>query len=204
MQEYTIEETVLQAHNLVIMPCSGSKLEGGDHPFHVSFPELSEERQKLREQYCDPSKEHLRKKLEKVERIRHGELLEDKCMPAYKRYSGKMYGPIQEETWSEWGRDNILIFSALFGLIKSTDFIPWYDLSINDAINGQIVAGFWKNSKVLQELIESYCDDEEVVFAGFSGYKKAFKNFDHLKGILVKGTDRRESIGNWINQVNHD
>ena len=54
-------------------------------------------------------------------------------LPAYLRYAGTLYKAIKTETLSEAAvavmRSNVLMQSALFGLISATDRIPWYRLS---------------------------------------------------------------------------
>ena len=55
-------------------------------------------------------------------------------LPAYQRYIGKSYMPIQRENWMSFDRTklSVLIMSGLYGLIDSNEFIQEYDVHLTD------------------------------------------------------------------------
>jgi cytoplasmic iron level regulating protein YaaA (DUF328/UPF0246 family) len=58
------------------------------------------------------------------------------CLPAWQLYSGvgaRLYPRINNVNWTNTKTD-VKILSALFGLIKHTDLIPYYDLAMTDKI----------------------------------------------------------------------
>lgn len=81
----------------------------------------------------------------------------DRTLPAWKLYSGtrsRVYPRVQEHNWIKPTVD-IKILSALFGWIKHTDLVPYYDLRMNHRIgNGQPVNRVWFNQGVLLGLVQ--------------------------------------------------
>jgi cytoplasmic iron level regulating protein YaaA (DUF328/UPF0246 family) len=121
----------------------------------------------------------------------------NKTLPAYELYSGnhsKIYNKISTKTWTKKGTD-ILILSALFGWIKHTDLIPYYDLRITEKKGKMKNAAYiyWRDEANLSELITS--KDIDLLS---KTYKKALvsnpanvpKNFQY--------TDRGDCVGYWL------
>jgi len=80
----------------------------------------------------------------------------DKTLPAWKLYSGKqskLYPKIFESNWLKPNIE-IHILSALFGWIRHTDLVPWYNLKMNDkALNNTSIYRIWYNFNVLDKLV---------------------------------------------------
>jgi cytoplasmic iron level regulating protein YaaA (DUF328/UPF0246 family) len=128
-----------------------------------------------------------------------------KTLPAYKLYSGKIYSKVSQQNWTKPCVE-IKILSALFGWIKHTDLIPYYDLKIDQkkgALNNPPYV-FWKESGLLLDMIDS--DDVDLL----SGtYKKAFNGIIPAQipnDFVYK--DWGDCVGHWLeaelNRINCD
>ena len=78
-------------------------------------------------------------------------------LPAWQLYSGnrsKLYPRISDANWTK-GCADIMILSALFGWIKHTDLLPYYDLKMSDLIpkTNQRVYKYWQNKNLLRQLV---------------------------------------------------
>ncbi|MDI9358760.1 MAG: peroxide stress protein YaaA [Phycisphaerales bacterium] len=71
--------------------------------------------------------------------------------PAYELYQGRLYSQIDRGNFLK-PKTDIIILSALFGLIKHTDLLPMYDLMITYRIptTQQSVASFWLEQNLNQ------------------------------------------------------
>jgi cytoplasmic iron level regulating protein YaaA (DUF328/UPF0246 family) len=76
----------------------------------------------------------------------------NKCLPAWQLYSGtggRIYPRVNNNNWTNLNTD-VKILSALFGWIKHTDLIPYYDLKIDEKIiiNNQLIPvnNYWRNN----------------------------------------------------------
>ena len=113
------------------------------------------------------------------------------CLPAWQLYSGRLYSQIIDENWVKI-ETNILIVSALFGIIKHTDLIPTYNLVMdNNKTN------FWQNNIDLNNFINQ---NEDIDLLS-KNYRMAFNpqgnqiaetpnaifadNYGHHKGIWL-------------------
>lgn len=98
----------------------------------------------------------------------------EKCMPAWKLYTGRLYKQISTKNWIN-NQTDIYILSALFGWIKHTDLIPNYDLSMNKKehkIDNKFVFRIWYEFNVLNSFIEPKNDIDLLTHA----YRKAIHN----------------------------
>lgn len=75
----------------------------------------------------------------------HEQLDWKKCMPAYERYTGRTLYSADVKAVISNNPNQVFIVSALFGLIRPSDLIPYYDLKMTDAIGGIFVNSFWRN-----------------------------------------------------------
>lgn len=96
-----------------------------------------------------------------------------KTLPAWKLYSeGIVYKQVSEQNWLNENTD-IIILSALFGWIKHTDKIPYYDISMNKhKINGKLVYRLWLEYDVLGGFINKNKDIDLLT----QPYRKAIHN----------------------------
>lgn len=113
------------------------------------------------------------------------------CLPAWQLYTGRVYSQINANNWTNL-ETNVLIVSALFGIIKHNDLIPTYDLVMDYNL-----ANYWRNNTDLNNFI----NQNEDVDLLFNKYRKAFNaqgnriaelpnanfadNYGHHKGIWL-------------------
>jgi cytoplasmic iron level regulating protein YaaA (DUF328/UPF0246 family) len=136
----------------------------------------------------------------KMIRLNNIELNWDKTLPAWKLYSGsysRFYPHIVANNWHK-PNANIMILSALFGWVKLTDLIPYYDLKMDKKINDQFyVWQIWNHFNVLPQLIS----DTDIDLLS-PNYRKAIcgKN----KSIAIKPdvhfVGRGDQQGRWLNE----
>jgi cytoplasmic iron level regulating protein YaaA (DUF328/UPF0246 family) len=123
-----------------------------------------------------------------------------KTLPAYELYCGshsKIYKKISPNNWHKSGAD-ILILSALFGWIRHTDLIPYYDLKMGEKKGEMEVSTylFWRKSNVLPGLINS--NDIDLLS---ENYKKAFNSNGEISAVIPQGfrySDRGDCVGYWL------
>ena len=126
------------------------------------------------------------------------ELEWDKTVPAWQLYSGKLYSQVSENNWLKPNAD-IFILSALFGWIKHTDLIPYYDLKMDKHFEQNIyVYSIWNHFNILPQFISN--TDIDLLS---TKYRKAI----NLKGNFVaqtpnvKWSDKWGSHkGKWLNE----
>jgi hypothetical protein len=77
-------------------------------------------------------------------------------LPAYQRYTGKVYeyGRVQE-LYPNQSRIRLVIISALYGLLDGDDLIQEYNLKMDDKVSGQRLYTWWKRHKLV-DIVEEY------------------------------------------------
>ena len=101
--------------------------------------------------------------------------------PAHKLYSkGNLYNSANSFTWNNGQAEQVYIISALFGIIKATDKIPLYNLSMTDNINGFNPKIFWQGK--LDSIIEHLTNNFPVVDLLSQNYKDAIQ---HSQQFLI-------------------
>jgi hypothetical protein len=81
-------------------------------------------------------------------------------LPAWKRYTGRIYVPVQPEAWERCfanrGTVRVLIMSGLYGLIEPQEPIQNYDVHLTDTHveSGSSVSSMW--TELFTESIENY------------------------------------------------
>jgi cytoplasmic iron level regulating protein YaaA (DUF328/UPF0246 family) len=140
-----------------LITCSGSKVEPNQiNPSilnNLSHPQLNPTRQILINEY----------------QVQKGNLDWNMCLPAWQLYSGtraKLYPQVSNIKWTNPNTD-VTILSALFGLIKHTDLIPYYDLKIDNNIivnnNSIQVNKYWRDNVDLNQNIYINPDDIDLL-----------------------------------------
>lgn len=108
-----------------------------------------------------------------------------KCLPAVNRYNGIVYRPDVQALITA-NPDKFLIVSALFGIIKPTDLIPDYNLTMTTIFNGNTVADYWRDNYsdciacILNKVLSTIKrDNPEISFVHLlsNEYQKAFCGF---------------------------
>lgn len=120
-------------------------------------------------------------------------------IPAYKLYSGRLYKNVHQENWKKNNTD-VTIVSALFGLIKHDELIPYYNVVMTDKIprSDELISTYWRKQNLNQHLI-----NKTVVDLLFSKYRKAFnKKGDSIGEIPnIQWRDNYGSHrGEWLNE----
>jgi cytoplasmic iron level regulating protein YaaA (DUF328/UPF0246 family) len=90
----------------------------------------------------------------------------EKTLPAWQLYRGKrspLYKKVTIENWSKPCLE-IKILSALFGWIKHTDLLPYYDLQMKDKIpnTNRTIHSYWFEQGLLGQLVKK--DDIDLMF----------------------------------------
>lgn len=77
-------------------------------------------------------------------------------MPAYQRYTGKVYeyGRVRE-LYPSQSHIRLVIISALYGLLDGDDLIQEYNLKMDDKISGRRLYTWWKHHKLV-DIVEEY------------------------------------------------
>ena len=128
-----------------------------------------------------------------------------KTLPAHELYCGprsKIYNKISPNNWHKKGAD-ILILSALFGWIRHTDLIPYYDLKMDKKKGDMKVPPYkyWRNLAVLPDMIN--INDVDLLS---ENYKKALNSNGKITAITPEGfryIDRGDYVGYWLeNELN--
>lgn len=195
---------------LLIIPCSGSKLPGGNIN-HIQdyflqnnvedlYNDLVNERHQRMGQYIDL----LNEQPEYFEG--HGgadfhmlNLNNGGYLPAIERYSGRFYNQELRDLYFDKNLNSnlhILIVSGLYGILEFTDSILNYHLEIKKA------NAIWKstNNFTLQEVTKKYIDinkieNENVFYAvSPSDYEGALKPLESWKSLWVSGGRNANSV----------
>jgi len=121
----------------------------------------------------------------------------EKCLPAYALYSGKhsqIYSQIDELNFLNINSD-VLILSALFGWIKPTDLIPYYDLRMSDKIDhNEPVWKVWKKLAILHK----YINEEDIDLLSKDYRKAIVNNPATVPDVVFEGYGIQK--GRWLNK----
>jgi cytoplasmic iron level regulating protein YaaA (DUF328/UPF0246 family) len=133
--------------NVIIIPCSGRKISGGQTDFkkpplavilgNRAFKNLLEARNELAGELG----------------LKPGPDIQDGCKaadmefrPAFERYSGIMYRKAEFQRRLPVFQGKIFIISALYGLLDASDLIRDYNLQMSDSLpSGEKVWKWWKD-----------------------------------------------------------
>lgn len=125
-------------------------------------------------------------------------------LPAWKLYSGKgsrLYPRIHIENWLK-PCVNINIISALFGIVKHTDLLPYYDVTMMDYIElqNQKIWQFWQENVNWVNYIDN--DDINIVSPD---YRLAINHHGNNLGVIPnidfgRGYSNLYNKGVWLNE----
>jgi cytoplasmic iron level regulating protein YaaA (DUF328/UPF0246 family) len=121
-------------------------------------------------------------------------------LPAWQLYSGprsRLYPPITAANWTKNCID-IKILSALFGWIKHTDLVPYYDLKMSDNIpqTRLKIFQYWHNENLLNQFVNQ--NDIDLLSGD---YRKAVHGNTKPISIIpnTQFTDYGVQKGIWLN-----
>ena len=172
----------------ILLAPSETKISGGDTPFTLDsllFNDLLPYRKELLHTYMQVLEEGDMKKLsimfglkKESDILRHKHsLLLAPTMKAIERYTGVAFNYLAYPTLSEEAQnylhENLLIFSNIFGVVKSSDKIPEYRLQQGKPIENIKPEQFYK--PLLQERLDYYLQEEEVLDLRAGFYEKYYK-----------------------------
>jgi len=224
---------------LLLLPPSETKQIGGTNltieQVHLSYGQLNEARDMVLEALLKVCKNKAEAtKVLKLSSKQLGDrelnlaIKQAPTMPAYERYTGTLFKAIAVGSFTkhdvEIMRGNVLIQSALFGLISATDRIPWYRLSANTALPKANLKKIWQEhsgaafnrlvdtpiidlrSKAYVDLapIPEHLDSYwvEVVAEDAKGQRRALNHFNKTaKGELVGAFVRAKSTPKTLTQL---
>jgi len=178
---------------LIVIPCCGSKIEGGDRYYYpensvINF--LSNEaggylldlRRKIFLDYSLPSGRDIG--MQDEEEISY--------MEAYKRYTGnrsQIYGQISFTSWEKLINSSnldLVIVSALYGLLKYDESIRNYNAAMKDTVAGRKLKTWWRKNG-LCTILKNYISKNKILemhFVLFADYNEALEGFE----TVVKST----------------
>ncbi|MFT8358754.1 YaaA family protein [Bifidobacterium aquikefiri] len=133
----------------------------------LSFPELADARHRVLEALIEVSNRDDAAEILKVgkrvipEVVAQRDILNMPCAPARKVYNGVLYQAAQLRN-----SDDVLIFSALFGITSADDLIPAYRLSMNASLPGiGSLKSFWRRELAKVASISTGSDRKRHVCA---------------------------------------
>lgn len=144
---------------LLLLPPSETKRIGGSNltieQVHLSYGQLNEARDLILDALIKVCKNKAEAtKVLKLSAKQQGDrelnlaIRQAPTMPAYERYEGTLYKALGIDSFTKHEvdlmRGNVLIQSALFGLISATDRIPWYRLSANTLLPKVSLKKVWR------------------------------------------------------------
>ncbi|KTR08066.1 hypothetical protein NS184_06500 [Curtobacterium luteum] len=196
----------------VLLPPSETKREGGDPGCTLdlralSFPELSDERAAVitaaRSVSSEEDSARTALKLGPksiAERFRNLVLDTAPTMPAFDRYTGVLYDPLDalsaDDETRRWWSDHVVVQSAMFGPIGAGDAIPAYRLSHDSRLGSLRLASHWPtaSSRALTSRSGGL-----VLDLRSEGYRQLGPVPDALvpRVVSVDGSGRRKALNHW-------
>jgi cytoplasmic iron level regulating protein YaaA (DUF328/UPF0246 family) len=190
----------------ILINCSSKKLEEDKlKDFEFSFDNLSfhdligEYRIKLYKSLINAEK-HIRFIKNKKVKIEQNINL-NKTEKAYLIYSkGKVLNSAISLKWVDNQIEKTYILSALFGIIKASDYIPLYDLAINDKIDNLKICNFWRDSGAIDTVLENLSQENiQLINLLSNEYKNVINNkHSNLINLNIHWNDRGDQKGKWI------
>ncbi len=129
-------------------------------------------------------------------------------MNANERYMGLIYKPISKETWNKISNSDsvdLLIFSALYGLLKFNDPILNYNVMMTDDIEDRIKLNKWWRINEIGSVLIDYIKRNNIVNVYnllSNSYSTAIGNtlndFETIKPSLPRGYGLEK--GHWIEE----
>jgi len=172
----------------ILLAPSETKISGGTEPFKLEnllFKDLLPHRTQLLHHYINVLQRGdvtelskmfgLKKETDILKHTR--DIINEPAMKAIERYTGVAYDYLNyrelDAKAQTYLHDNLLIFSNLFGVLKSNDCIPEYRLQQGKSIGDIKPEQFYK--PLLQKRLDNYLEGEDIldIRAGF--YDKYYK-----------------------------
>jgi cytoplasmic iron level regulating protein YaaA (DUF328/UPF0246 family) len=172
----------------ILLAPSETKKSGGTLSFDPNtllFDVLSPQRMKLLHTYTNVLQQGDMQILSKMFGIKKEsdilkykkDLIHELTMKAIERYTGVAFDYLDYETLNDEAQtyidENVILFSNLFGPIKSSDLIPEYKLKQGESVANIKTEKFYHEHSV--HLLEAYLANEEILDLRAGFYDKFYK-----------------------------
>jgi len=172
----------------ILLAPSETKKSGGELSFNPSFllfKELAPHRTKLLHTYINVLQQGDMQVLSKIfgikkeaDILKHKrDIIHELTMKAIERYTGVAFDYLGYEDLETSAQtyidDNVILFSNLFGPIKSSDLIPEYKLKQGEAVSDIKTEKFYNEHSA--HLMEAYLKDDEILDLRAGFYDKFYK-----------------------------
>jgi len=172
----------------ILLAPSETKKSGGLHPFNPNdllFKELSPQRMKLLHTYINVLQQGDMQVLSKMfgikkeaDILKHKkDIIHELTMKAIERYTGVAFdylGYTDLDTSAQaYINENVILFSNLWGPIRSSDLIPEYKLKQAEPIGDIKTEKFYNEHAA--HLMEAYLENEEILDLRAGFYDKFYK-----------------------------
>ncbi|MCK4232926.1 peroxide stress protein YaaA, partial [candidate division WOR-3 bacterium] len=150
---------------LILIPCCRSKQSGGITEYNSSSSILNYLTSSARKQLLS-----LRRELFEYFSFPLGQDVESPddstitYIEAYRRYTGKIYRQICAGSWQrlrEIRNLDLVIISALFGLLRYDELIRYYNVNMNDKVGDQAVKAWWREND-LYKILKYYINTNNI------------------------------------------
>ena len=208
-------------HSVFLIPCSSRKIlkeELEDKPFDINKLEFNSELGIFRKELiqklkiAEQNNTHKRKKTVTKNKIRKPETINitnefdfHSTAQANFLYSkGNFYRRNSSDSvnWTKKEKEKIFIVSALFGIIRADNYIPLYDLAMNDEIDKIVnfAQRFW-NGK-LDVIIENLISNGYLIYnllgKQYNNSISKTKHITKIPYVKFSGSDADEKRGKWL------
>ena len=172
----------------ILLAPSETKKSGGELPFHPNqlfFKELAPSRMKILHTYINILQQGDMQVLSKMFGIKkeadilkyQKDIIHELTMKAIERYTGVAFDYLDYENLDAQAQtyidENVILFSNLWGPIKSSDLIPEYKLKQAEAVGDIKPEKFYHEHSA--HLMEEYLKNEEVLDLRAGFYDKFYK-----------------------------
>lgn len=216
---------------LFIIPCSGDKDENGEHP---PWNEVRSDNSKNRFYFLDPYRlklihffSHLSQQQAKAHYLNRYKYREKKVLRAWRtnlnihkyntklamtRYCGLLYKEFDQSILHNIciGQiDNLLILSALMGIIQPTDCIPHYELLMGDREEKYVISEYWTRVfSLTRKLLMNFLSKYKIIYCFLpqtTGYLKSLSIvLQSLNSYKIRplAIGQRNILVNWGKVIN--
>jgi len=187
MDKSVVLELVTKIEVVVLIPESTRKHDGGS----AAVPEMDG----IENVLSDPMRRKLRDfRKEVAQKSPSGSIDSGRFMPAFQRFDGNMYRYISSDAWENRSPGvEVVIASALSGLVASRDSIPAYRLSMAEALPLFGKMNRWWHAAGLPDILAEYLlavRPKAVVDLLSLEYRESVAGYEaRLPGISVKRFD---------------
>ena len=221
IENFSEKNSTSSSYSIFLIPCSSRKIlneELESNPFDINKLEFNNELGDFRKELicklkiAEQNNTHKRKKtvtknkISKTEKINITNEFDFHCTAqANILYSkGNFYRINSSDSvnWKKNDKERIYIVSALFGIIRADNYIPLYDLAMNDEIDRikNFAQRFWngKLDVIIEKLISNGCLIYNLLGETYKNSINKTLQLTIVPDIKVNGSDADEKRGKWL------